>query len=43
MEAYANTYDSVSADTSLTAEGRLEKVVRLLLEDGKQPGRKACS
>lgn len=37
MEAYANTYDSVSADTSLTAEGRLEKVVRLLLEDGKQP------
>ncbi|WP_174982567.1 TetR/AcrR family transcriptional regulator [Burkholderia lata] len=36
-EAYANTYDSVRADTSLTPEGRLEKVVRLLLEDGKQP------
>ncbi|MBN3796324.1 TetR/AcrR family transcriptional regulator [Burkholderia sp. Ac-20392] len=36
-EAYANTYDSVRADASLTPEGRLEKVVRLLLEDGKQP------
>ncbi|MBY4725119.1 TetR/AcrR family transcriptional regulator [Burkholderia contaminans] len=36
-EAYANTYDGVHADTSLTPEGRLEKVVRLLLEDSKQP------
>ena len=25
------------ADTSLTPEGRLEKVVRLLLEESKQP------
>ena len=36
-EAYANTYDGVRADTSLTPEGRLEKVVRLLLEESKQP------
>ncbi|WP_174958305.1 MULTISPECIES: TetR/AcrR family transcriptional regulator [Burkholderia] len=36
-DAYANTYESVRVDASLTPEGRLEKVVRLLLEDGKQP------
>ncbi|KVL53757.1 hypothetical protein WT01_25420 [Burkholderia cepacia] len=35
-EAYANTYDGVLTDTSLTPEGRLEKVVRLLPEDGKR-------
>ncbi|MGF6970901.1 TetR/AcrR family transcriptional regulator [Paraburkholderia sp. WC7.3g] len=34
---YAETNDSISQDTSLTAEERLEKIVRLLIEDDKQP------
>ncbi|KEZ04300.1 hypothetical protein GQ57_19145 [Burkholderia sp. MSh2] len=34
---YSGNYDSIRTDASLTPEQRLEKLVRLLIEDGKQP------
>ncbi|WP_162296923.1 TetR/AcrR family transcriptional regulator [Burkholderia ubonensis] len=37
IEAYSDTYDGVRTDETLSPEARLEKVVRLLIEDGKQP------
>ncbi|WP_175425606.1 TetR/AcrR family transcriptional regulator [Trinickia violacea] len=37
ISEYSDTYDSVRHDPSLTPEERLEKVVRLLIEDDKQP------
>ncbi|WP_080971069.1 TetR/AcrR family transcriptional regulator [Burkholderia cepacia] len=33
---YAGSYDDLRADTTLTPEARLEKLVRLLIEDSKQ-------
>jgi AcrR family transcriptional regulator len=33
---YSHTYDSIRKETSLTPEEKLEKVVRLLIEDDKQ-------
>ncbi|MGZ2748233.1 TetR/AcrR family transcriptional regulator [Burkholderia stagnalis] len=37
IAAYSSTYDSVRTDATLSPEARLEKVVRLLIEDGKLP------
>lgn len=37
IEEYAVLYDGIRADASLTPEEKLERVVRLLLEDGRQP------
>ncbi|WP_167338382.1 TetR/AcrR family transcriptional regulator [Paraburkholderia oxyphila] len=34
---YSRNYDSLRTDSSLSPEARLEKLVRLLIEDGKQP------
>jgi AcrR family transcriptional regulator len=36
IDEYAKTYDNLRHDLSLTAEQRLEKVIRLLIEDDKQ-------
>ena len=36
IEEYAMAYDSVRHDPSLTPDERLEKVIRLLIEDDKQ-------
>ncbi len=37
ISEYSRSYEGVSTDTTLTAEERMEKLVRLLIEDGKQP------
>ncbi|HDR9761029.1 TPA: TetR/AcrR family transcriptional regulator [Burkholderia cepacia] len=34
---YSGNYESIRIDASLSPEQRLEKLVRLLIEDGKQP------
>ena len=34
---YSRNYDNIRTDASLTPAERLEKLVRLLIEDGKQP------
>ncbi len=37
LSEYARSYDDLRADTTLTPKARLEKLVRLLIEDIKQP------